>query len=97
MTDPIQISATKSAIAALCTLLLSGCGYDYLNHTDRVSYAAGDAVHANLERETINPSKRSMYRTGGLGKNGSVIPRVAVSAPAVAAAAATATVAPAAP
>jgi hypothetical protein len=97
MTAPIRISAAKSAFVALCSLLLSGCGYDYLNHTDRVSYAAGDAVHANLERETKNPSKRSMYRTGGLGKNGSVIPRGTVSAPAVAAAAATAAVAPAAP
>ncbi len=61
-------------LAAIVAGLLSGCAYDYLQHTDRVSYSAGDAVKANLEAETINPSKRSMYVTGGLGKNGSVVP-----------------------
>ena len=53
-------------------LLLSGCAYDYLQHTDRVGYSAGDAVKANLVQETTNPSKRSMYLKGGLGKNGIV-------------------------
>jgi hypothetical protein len=51
---------------------LGGCSYDYLQHTDRVAYSAGDAVAANLESETINPSRRSIYRTGGLGRNGAV-------------------------
>ncbi len=46
--------------------LLSGCAYDYLQHTDRIAYSAGDAVHANLEAETVNPSKRSMYDVSGL-------------------------------
>lgn len=60
-------------MAAALSLFLSGCAYDYLQRTDRVAYSAGDAVRANIERETINPSKGSMYVTSGLGKNGSVI------------------------
>ena len=52
---------------------LGGCTYDYLQRTDRVSYRAGDAVKANLARETDDPSKKSMYETGGLGKNGTVV------------------------
>ena len=59
-------------MGAALALLASGCTYDYLQHTDRVAYSAGDAVKANLERETINPSKRSMQVTSGLGKNGVV-------------------------
>jgi hypothetical protein len=58
--------------AAAAALLLSGCAYDYLQRTDRVSFSAGDAVKANLAQQTINPSKRSMYLKGGLGKNGVV-------------------------
>lgn len=61
-----------TAIGAGMALLLSGCAYDYLQHTDRVGYSAGDAVKANLAQETINPSKHSMYLKGGLGKNGQV-------------------------
>ena len=57
------------AVLALA-LLLSGCAYDNLQHTDRVSYSAGDAVRANIEAQTINPSSGSMYDTSGLGKNG---------------------------
>jgi hypothetical protein len=55
-------------------LLLAGCASDYLNHRDRVTLAGGDAVRRNLERETANPSKASMYDTTGLGKNGGQIP-----------------------
>ena len=64
----------KSAAVAGLALLLGGCTYDYLQRTDRVAYSAGDAVKANLERETINPTRGSMYVTKGLGKNGSVNP-----------------------
>ncbi|HVY52479.1 MAG TPA: hypothetical protein VHA07_13080 [Devosia sp.] len=53
-------------------LALAGCTYDYLQHSDRVGYSAGDAVEANLAQETANPFKRSMYSTAGLGRNGSV-------------------------
>ena len=63
-----------AALAATLAMLLSGCAYDYLQRTDRVAYSAGDAVKANLEGETSNPSKGSMYATSGLGKNGVVIP-----------------------
>ena len=66
--------ARRAGLAALLALVLSGCAYDYLQHSDRVAYSAGDAVKANLERETISPSKKSMYVTSGLGQNGSVVP-----------------------
>ena len=68
------LAIVRGAALAAILALLSGCAYDYLQHTDRVAYSAGDAVKANLERETINPSKGSMYVTSGLGKNGTVIP-----------------------
>jgi hypothetical protein len=55
---------------AAATAPLAGCAYDYAQHTDRVSYASGNAVKANLEMATIDPSKRSTYSTKGLGKNG---------------------------
>ena len=67
--------ARRAGLAALLALLLSGCAYDYLQHSDRVAYSAGDAVKANLERETISPSKKSMYVTSGLGGNGQVTPQ----------------------
>jgi hypothetical protein len=60
-------------------LLLTGCSYDYMQHTDRVAYRAGDAVKANLEGETINPAKRSMFNKWGLGRNGTVIPATTVT------------------
>jgi len=64
-----------AGLAAVLVLpLLGGCSYDYLQHTDRVGYNAGDAVAANLEQQTINPAKRSMYVTSGLGRNGVVVP-----------------------
>ena len=68
----MNILRSLAGALALATLaqVLNGCSYDYLQHTDRVAYNAGDAVKANLESETINPSKRSMYYTKGLGKNG---------------------------
>lgn len=72
----------RLAATAALALALSGCAYDYLQHTDRVGYSAGDAVHANLEQETTNPSKRSMKTVSGLGKNGVVVPAAAAPAPA---------------
>jgi hypothetical protein len=60
-------------IAAAAVLLLAGCTYDYMNRTDRVAYSHGDAVRANLARETQNPSKGSAYSTKRLGQNGVVI------------------------
>ncbi len=50
-----------AAVLAL-TLLLAGCSSaDYYNRRDRVTLAGGDAVRQNLERETLNPAKKSMY------------------------------------
>jgi hypothetical protein len=64
--------------ALLAALVLSGCTYDYLQRSDRVAYHAGDAVKANLERETKNPTSRSRYSTKGLGKDGVVVqPQIA--------------------
>lgn len=75
--------------AAGLAALLDGCSYDYLQHTDRIGYRAGDAVKANLAQETTNPSKRSMYSTKGIGRNGYVSTTgVPATPPATAAAAA---------
>ncbi len=64
-----------SAAIVFLASLTGGCAsYDYLQRTDRISYRAGNAVKANLEAETINPSSGAMYDVSGLGKNGSVIP-----------------------
>lgn len=65
---------TRTLLWMGLALALGGCTYDYLQRTDRVAYHAGDAVRANLERETTDPSKRSMKSVRGLGKNGVVIP-----------------------
>lgn len=57
---------------------LGGCAYDYVQRTDRVAYSAGDAVKANLERETTNPSHAAQYDTKGLGRNGNVTSSIPV-------------------
>ena len=57
-------------LAGASLLLLGGCTYDYLQRTDRVGYSAGNAVQANIEAQTIDPSKASQYNTKGLGKDG---------------------------
>jgi hypothetical protein len=65
-------------------LVLAGCSSaDYLNRRDRVTLAGGDAVRANLERETLNPAKASMYNVGGLGGDGGVIPAEATTSAAL--------------
>ena len=71
--NPLALIRNAGLIAATA-LILGGCSYDYLQHTDRVSYSAGNAVKANLEGQTINPSSASQYDVAGLGKNGYVIP-----------------------
>jgi hypothetical protein len=78
-----SLAALRGAVlAAALALPLGGCAYDYLQHTDRVAYSAGNAVKANLERETMDPSKRSMYVTSGLGENGPVVDEGEVVVPA---------------
>jgi len=75
-----RIVGIKAAIGlALLALSLQGCGFDYLNHLDRVTLHGGDAVDANLAAETTNPTKRSMYNIYGLGRNGDVIPPAPVT------------------
>jgi hypothetical protein len=69
----MRIAAIVAALAL--GALPAGCTYDYLQHTDRVGYSAGNAVRANLAMETINPWKRDMYDMRGLGKNGVVVPQ----------------------
>lgn len=73
--------ARGAALAAVLGALLGGCTYDYLQHTDRVAYSAGDAVKANLESETISPSKESMYDSSGLGQDGAVAPVAGAETP----------------
>ena len=73
----LSLKAVSAGIVAAATASLAGgcVSYDYLQRTDRVSYHAGDAVAANLESETINPSSPWIYDTSGLGKNGNVMPK----------------------
>lgn len=69
-----KLAANVITVLAL-SALAAGCTYEQANHSDRVTLAAGNAVRANLERETVNPSKGSMYWLRGLGRNGVVIPQ----------------------
>lgn len=64
-----------AAVLAMATAL-AGCTYDYMQRTDRVAYSAGNAVRANIERETMNPTSTSRYSTKGLGRNGEIKPLV---------------------
>jgi hypothetical protein len=61
-------------LTAALALTLTGCAHDYMQRTDRVAFSAGNAVRANIESQTINPSRKSMKSTSGLGKNGPVVP-----------------------
>lgn len=67
----IRIVVTAFAFGVMT--VLGGCAYDYLTHSGRIAYSSGDAVRANLESETANPSSRSTYDTSGLGRNGPVV------------------------
>jgi hypothetical protein len=65
----IQLSK-NAALALVIAALLGGCAYDSAQHTDRVGYSAGNAVKANLALQTINPLKKSLNDTPGLGRDG---------------------------
>lgn len=67
------IALTRVALVAAAALTVSGCAYDYLQRTDRVAYSAGDAVRANIERETTNPSSPNMNDVSDLGSYGTVV------------------------
>lgn len=58
---------------ALIVLPLGGCAYDYMQRSDKIAYSSGNAVKANLERETANPSRKSAGSTKGLGQNGTIV------------------------
>lgn len=73
MSANIAVTLARTAILVAAIMALAGCAYDYRQRTDRVGYSAGDAVKANLARETTNPTKTSMYSTKGLGRNGPVV------------------------
>lgn len=77
---PTIILLRTAAVLSL-SVVLSGCTYDYNQHSDRVAYSAGEAVKANLARETEDPSNKSMNKTSDLGKNGNVIPVDAAPTP----------------
>jgi len=64
------------ALAAMAAIgcVLAGCSYDYRQRTNRVAYSHGDAVRANLERQTVNPSRAASFSTRGLGQNGIIDP-----------------------
>lgn len=64
----------NAVLIAALALTLAGCAYDYLQRSDRVAYSAGDAVKANLEMQTANPTGKARYDKSGLGKNGVVVP-----------------------
>jgi hypothetical protein len=66
-------------LVSVAALALCGCSYDYIQHTDRVTYGAGDAVQSNIQSETLNPEKPSNNDTSGLGKNGEVDPAAATT------------------
>ena len=62
----------NTALALILGLTLTGCSYDYAQHTDQVAFSAGDAVKSNLALQTIDPSKTSMNDTSDLGKDGNM-------------------------
>ena len=66
------LTSRNAALALVLAATLAGCTYDYAQHTDRVGFSAGDAVKANMAIQTIDPSKKSMNDTAGLGKDGSI-------------------------
>ena len=74
-----MLRLSSTVLAAVLILALSGCAHDYMQRTDRVAFHAGNAVRANIESQTINPSKKSMKSTAGLGKNGQVTPATDVA------------------
>lgn len=65
-------------LAALLPTTLAGC--TYLNRSEGVTVHGGNAVRANLERETAFATSKSRYSVKGLGRDGSVVPKEEASA-----------------
>jgi hypothetical protein len=45
----------RSFFSTVLAVLVSGCAADYLNNYDSVTLAAGDANHANVLLQTVDP------------------------------------------
>ncbi|TIN73687.1 MAG: calcium-binding protein [Mesorhizobium sp.] len=45
----------RSCFSTVLAVLVSGCAADYLNNYDSVTLAAGDANHANVLLQTVDP------------------------------------------
>jgi len=73
MMKSVAILKSTIIIASL-TLMVSACDPTYLANSDRITQGAGNAVKANLEGQTIDPSSDEQYDVTGLGKNGGVLP-----------------------
>ena len=67
-----MIVTSRNTALALVLAALGGCTYDYAQQADTVAYSAGNAVKANMALQTIDPSKKSMNDTTGLGKDGNM-------------------------
>jgi hypothetical protein len=70
----VIVTSRNAALALVLAATLTGCAYDYAQHTDTDAFSAGDAVRANTAIQTIDPSDKSMNDTTGLGQDGPVIP-----------------------
>ncbi len=79
--SPLRPALLRLTLAATAAAVLAGCSYDYMQTTDRVAYHAGDAVKANIARETTNPSSDNMNDVSDLGSNGQVTPGDAPPSP----------------
>jgi hypothetical protein len=62
----------NAALALTLAALLGGCAYDYTQQADNVAFSHGDAVRTNMALQTIDPSKKSMNDTTGLGQDGNM-------------------------
>ncbi len=62
----------STIIVASLTLIVSACDPTYLANSDRITQGGGNAVKANLEAQTIDPSSDEQYDVSGLGKDGSM-------------------------
>jgi hypothetical protein len=82
MRAPLHPPLVRIALAGAALLLLAGCAYDYLQRTDRVGFSAGNAVHGNIEGQTVNPTDAARYKTRDLGRDGRVVPEPTTTTPA---------------
>ncbi|MER8374436.1 hypothetical protein [Mesorhizobium sp. M1406] len=53
----------RSCFSTVLAVLVSGCAADYLNNYDSVTLAAGDANHANMLLQTVDPFNSNSKNT----------------------------------